>query len=520
VPSAMTLLAAFLQILAGEPHTATFLSSADGSTQRYAISLPRTLDPERRYPLFVVLHDQLTNHEAAVRRAIGRAGGRAGRPTAALDAIVASPLARAGMGYRGLAERDVYDLVDHLKRRHPVDEDRVYLTGSSLGAAAALRLALTHPDVWAAVAPVSLLESQDVEELAANASNLAVHLFHGEQDAIAPARAARAWHKRLAAIGSAVDYTEFPFARHNAWDAAYRNGALFASLGRFRRERFPARVHLSTRHYRSSAAYWVTLDALAPGTLAAIDARFLARNEIEIATSALEGFTLNLAGHPQFAAAAPVAVRIDGALLRAKSAGSLSFVRDGSGWKQGRAAHPEKSKRPGAEGPIAAAFDTRHSFIYGSGISEKAAAEAAARWQPGARVLADHEATGPAIETQNLILFGTKRTNSLIARFAPRLPLELNAGAADYGLFFVTSIGGRYIAVSSGLPWWLGSADARRPYPRFAAPVYREMLTFADYVLFKGSLENVVAEGFFDRNWSVPLPAAMKMRESGAVVIP
>jgi hypothetical protein len=48
---------------------------------------------------------------------------------------------------------------------------------------------------------------------------------------------------------------------------------------------------------------------------------------------------------------------------------------------------------------------------------------------------------------------------------------------------------------------------------------YRVLATFPDYVLFKGSLSNVVAEGSFDRNWKVPADASAKLLGAGTVTI-
>jgi hypothetical protein len=43
--------------------------------------------------------------------------------------------------------------------------------------------------------------------------------------------------------------------------------------------------------------------------------------------------------------------------------------------------------------------------------------------------------------------------------------------------------------------------------------------TFGDYILFKGSLENVIAEGVFTPDWKLPAEAAQKMRATGAVEV-
>lgn len=97
--------------------------------------------------------------------------------------------------------------------------------------------------------------------------------------------------------------------------------------------------------------------------------------------------------------------------------------------------------------------------------------------------------------------------------------MALNPGAADYGLLFIAPIGRHYAVVSSGLPWWTGAAEVNRGGDRFAPEPSRLLSTFGDYILFKGSLANVVAEGRFDSNWKVPSEAAAKIRATGTVTI-
>jgi hypothetical protein len=150
----------------------------------------------------------------------------------------------------------------------------------------------------------------------------------------------------------------------------------------------------------------------------------------------------------------------------------------------------------------------------------------AAEWStPGLKLLfnlraeADQELSQSEIEGANLVLFGTKETNMLIARFAGKFPLELNPGAADYGLVFIAPAGARYAVVNSGLPFWTGAETAKRPGLTFIGPTYRVLESFPDYILFKGSLENVIAEGRFDRNWKVPAGDAEKLRATGAVTV-
>jgi hypothetical protein len=134
-------------------------------------------------------------------------------------------------------------------------------------------------------------------------------------------------------------------------------------------------------------------------------------------------------------------------------------------------------------------------------------------------VKSDREVSEDDVASANLVLFGTVQTNRLVARFAPQFPLALNPGAADYGLLFILPAGKHYVLVSSGLPWWTGAEEVNRGGYRLAPEPYRLLSTFGDYILFKGSLANVLAEGRFDRNGKVAPDVAGNLRAAGTVTI-
>jgi hypothetical protein len=73
------------------------------------------------------------------------------------------------------------------------------------------------------------------------------------------------------------------------------------------------------------------------------------------------------------------------------------------------------------------------------------------------------------------------------------------------------------VLVNSGLPWWTDAEEAGRTLGRFQPRPLAELESFGDYILFKGSLAHVVAEGRFDRNWKLPPSDAAKMAATGAV---
>jgi hypothetical protein len=334
----------------------------------------------------------------------------------------------------------------------------------------------------------------------------------------------RAWQRRLVDAGVAADYTEYPGVRHNAWDVAYRNGAIFSWFEPLRRRRMPEHVRLTTRSFEYASAYWLRIDGMTPGTLTVADAR-RSGAEVVVSTKNVDGFTL-LLDRP------PAVVTIDGETVRARPPAS-SFVRTAGKWRAGK--FTPMAKHAGAEGPIAAAVRGRQIYVYGSAgaataeelESRRKVAELAASWTTSRSrltlnlpVKADTAVTDDDLNSADLILFGTRETNALIARLAPRLPMTLAPGAADYGLLLVAPVGAHYALVSSGLPWWTGADEAARGGSLLMPMPNRLLDTFGDYILFKGSLANVVAEGRFDRNWKVPADALAKMLSTGTVAVP
>ncbi|HUI58453.1 MAG TPA: alpha/beta hydrolase-fold protein [Bryobacteraceae bacterium] len=532
--AAVVLLAAPVILAQTGPQVLTFPSSVDPAQQQYAVYIPKNFDAAKRYPLLVSLHSEDSTHRLNLAQILiepsrfGLFGPDAGRfpPLRDTDFIVACPLARGSMGYQGIPEQDVYDMLADVERRFPVDPDRVYLTGISMGGGGALWLAMTHPDVWAGVAALCPDAIPGTDELAPNLLDLPVRLFHGEQDPIVPVASSRAWQRKLWDAGVPAGYQEYPAVRHNVWDIAYRPGAVLDWFASLRRDPYPERVRLVTRSYRYGSAYWVRIDGLTPGVLASVDAK-RAGTEVQIETKNVDGLTVTSQGP-----ALPTQVSIDGALIRVRPAAKLSFLKTANGWRAGL--FPLTGKRPGAEGPIVEAVSARHIYVYGSLGARSAdelearrkTAETAAAWSTARdhlsltlAVKADADVTQADMDGADLVLFGTSETNLVIRHFAGNLPLALSPDAADYGLLFISPVGKHYALISSGLPWWIGADEAARGGYALAPPQYRLLSTFGDYVLFRGTLAHVVAEGRFDRNWKVPADAAPRLSVTGTITI-
>ena len=57
--------------------------------------------------------------------------------------------------YRGSAEQDVIDVLAEVRRDYKVDAARIYLMGHSMGGYGTWSVAMNHPEVFAALGPIS-----------------------------------------------------------------------------------------------------------------------------------------------------------------------------------------------------------------------------------------------------------------------------------------------------------------------------------------------------------------------------
>lgn len=542
---------AFSQRLKAGPQDLSFFSTVDETDQPYAIYIPKNFDESRKYPLVVFLHGAWSNHRLGLRRAFGQGNlqgldfikpGNVPIETDLeatryfpvlkdVDYIVAAPLARGTAGYQGIPEQDVYDMLADIENRFSIDEDRIYLTGLSMGGGGTIWLGLTRPDIWAALAPCCPAPPDGSVDLAGNALNLPVHLFTGDKDFLH--KTALDWKAKFEAGTPRFDYTEYPGIGHNSWEYAYKDGFIFDWFSQFTRDPYPAEVKFSTKWFKYDKAYWVRFDNLTPGTLSSIDAKFTGQNSIEIASSGLDAFTLRLAGHPQFVPVQKVTVKVDGKSFTVKTNDAVSFSKSNNSWVNKKFTPGLTSKQPGAEGPISAAVAGNHIYVYGTGGnpsgdelgSRKAAAQSAADWNGMAgrimvfpRVLSDKELRQSDYENSNLILFGTRETNAIIAKFADRLPIQLSNDAKDYGLLYIFPVNKHYVLVNSGLPWWAPSKSASgQGGMAFMGSKVDGLKNFQDFILFRESPENVITQGSFDNSWNIPADAANAMKATGVI---
>jgi hypothetical protein len=445
-----------------EPFLCGYWSEIDGTVQPFGVALPAGYDPARRWPMLVILHGlgHFSPYQCEARSEPGM--------------IVVAPRGRGGMDYKFVGEPDVLRAVEEALRLFPVDTDRVYLAGNSMGGTGSWHLASRFPDRFAAIMPVCgntdvrvwtelwdwttpadspqrevrdfLRDDTGALVYAANLLNVPVVAVHGAEDQIVDRMHSERMVEALRELGHpSVRFELLPLVEHRV------GASMTKGLAGLRRVVRPARVRYRTAWLRYDGAYWVRIrgigrrlrlaevDATADAPSGSIDVRTenVTRLELLADLAPLEG--------------PPRAVTIDGLRVDLTEGAPLEFARDeAGGWRQPRGeAGPEARvafpppKSGALEGPVEHAFMSSFVVVEPSGDSPcGAAAHDAARafastWRARfglpPRTKRDVDVTDADVAAHGLVLFGGPAENALTARVAGSLPVSVGPGGVTLG---------------------------------------------------------------------------------------
>lgn len=119
------------------------------------------------------------------------------------------------------------ELLDSLQQVLPIDTDRLYVTGLSMGGFGTWDLISRYPGKFAAAVPVC---GGGDEAQAAKIKHLPIWAFHGALDQVVLPSRSRNMVEALQALGAKPRYTEYPKVYHGSWKPAYQEKELLAWL--------------------------------------------------------------------------------------------------------------------------------------------------------------------------------------------------------------------------------------------------------------------------------------------------
>ncbi|REL24898.1 phospholipase [Rhodohalobacter sp. SW132] len=210
--------------------------SDEGDKLPYRLLLPEQFEDGKNYPLVLFLHgmgERGSDNEAQLTwgvEAFAKEDFRQEHP-----AIVIAPQAPdddywANLDWRnegsGLMEKPTkplqmaYDLVQQIADEMPVDKNRIYITGLSMGGFGTWDLITRYPDTFAAAMPVCGGGDPSKAHLI---KDLPIWTFHGAQDNVVPVELSRDMVQAIREAGGTPGYTEYPHVDHFSWIPAYED---------------------------------------------------------------------------------------------------------------------------------------------------------------------------------------------------------------------------------------------------------------------------------------------------------
>ena len=499
-----------------------YFARNDGSPQPYYVALPTNYTPTKKYPLVIFLHGyspdtSKINPWIASDDTIRGAQRR--------GFILAMPYGRRNSDFVQWGQDDVLRVREECNRLFSVDESRTFLLGVSMGGYGAYAAGLHSIDKWAGIAAISgrtdfylwfdirradlpvwkrvLFDADDPRTLELNARNTPILVQHGALDGTVPVEHSRLIADDARKLGLPLRYIEDPYGAHFG---NFQYDAVERALDWFQ-DRLPLptprALTIVAGDLREAKSSWASIQAFSDyAQTARLDASVMA-DKIVVKTSNVARFRLDLP--PAIAPdAANMALEVDGAISSHVATGQTIE------WS---APDAKVGKSPNVTGPFKSLMRDPFLLVYGDDNDARAARDFAARWKAwadgDARLKSAREVGAADQANFNLILFGTRATNPLIALVADDLPLELTPRgyrigqkiieATDLGLRLVWKSPWnetRLIGVCSGEIWGT------------ALPINHIWDLVPDYIVYdyrtlSDGTNRPLAAGFFDGDWQL-----------------
>ena len=552
-------------LLAGT-HRLWYRSRLDGKPHPFVVAVPRKYKARRPYPLVVMLHGSGSSPMVAVGRLMGvpddellKGRERCRRPRVPpglTEAIIVAPNAFGNARYRGAGGEDVRHVLAQVKKLYKVDDQRITITGLSMGGTGAAEVALHNPRVYAGVVALCGYfdrrldrSTKDKEKLpweklrmsvyspadwAENGRYLPLWLIHGTRDG--PARA-RAMHSAYEKHGYTVS-TKLHRVGHDVWTPGYKDGRVIKMLAQLRKVVAPRIDTFTTGRVRINRSHWITVERFADHNLwARVRAEVVSRRVVRVSTHNVVGLTLDLPA-VHLSNDTPVRLMLDGQKLVLPA----SRINKVTAWR-GRCSNewalgtrpPETGlvKKAGLSGPMDDIYHEPILVVFGTGGGQRRLLYRVARRMRRLHrratmsypVISDKRYLEAArrrgrrwsrYRGRGLILVGNEQTNSVLARMAPRLPIRVTSDGVRMGKQILSSpnVGARfiypnpldpknYVMVVAGTTE--RSYKLARKLPSYLPDyvVFDEGIDIKPFSPVVGKHRSLVKAGTFDEQWQL-----------------
>ena len=211
----LLLLPAFFAVAPPKDDMTKELITSNGKTRAYYLYVPSTLKAGDKAPLIVMLHGSGRTGNTLVEKWKDYAKKE--------GIIIAGPDASNQRGWSSPQDGPdfLYELVEELKTKYPINPRRVYLFGHSAGACFAIHMSLMESEYFAATAIHAGALRGDEDQLIKLAKRkIPISIQVGDRDAYFPLDEVRATRDALKAASMPVDLIEIKNHDHWYYDSA------------------------------------------------------------------------------------------------------------------------------------------------------------------------------------------------------------------------------------------------------------------------------------------------------------
>lgn len=212
----------------------------------YRLYIPNNYNPEKSYPLILFLHSAGVNGTDNIRHLTPSLAQLTSTAQNYENAFVLAPQCPpghkwvdipSGAPYLNYSQKELPEsdtlkmtkmLINELQNQYSINQDRLYVVGSSSGAAGAWDI-ITRENRSIFAAAITIAGAYDPSR-AHYIAQMPIWIFHGANDVISPSSNMLETVKALKSTGSPVKYTEYPNVGHNSGKQAYQEENLYPWL--------------------------------------------------------------------------------------------------------------------------------------------------------------------------------------------------------------------------------------------------------------------------------------------------
>lgn len=196
----------------------------------YVIRYPNHYKEEEKYPVLIFLHGAGTRG-TDIQKMLGNPFFQLTDSYADFPFVSIAPQCHKDTWFDLFTQ--LQEFVRKIVKEAYADPERIYLMGVSMGGYAAWQLAMSMPEVFAAMVPVC---GGGMYWNAARLISVPIWAFHGAKDGVVFPEESKKMTDAVNRLGGSAKLTVYPDRMHDAWSDTYRNPEVFRWLLEHKKE--------------------------------------------------------------------------------------------------------------------------------------------------------------------------------------------------------------------------------------------------------------------------------------------